>query len=230
MDVQQIIAWDKELLLMLNGSDSIVWDQLMFLATKTIVWVPFFFSLLYLVVKNSSAHKALLIIGCVAVCFAVSEGVSSGICKPLVARFRPTHDPEIMGLVQTVNGLKGGLYSFFSSHAANTFSLSFFLSLVVRHWLFTTSVFSWACFHTYTRIYLGLHFPGDILTGFCFGCLWGVTLYFIYCWLSRRWFPSHDYVSEECTISGFSLLTVYIVALTFLLNLFGVMVGSFFLH
>ena len=228
MDFSQIVTWDKELLLALNGSDSAVWDQFMFVATKTVVWIPLFLSLLYMVMKSNSARQAMLLLACVAGLFLVSEGISSGICKPLVGRLRPTHDPEIMGMVQTVNGLRGGMYSFFSSHAANTFSLFMFLSLVVRSWSFTLTMLSWAMVHTYTRIYLGLHFPGDVFVGFCFGLIWGTIMYLIYSYLRKKWFDQHDYVSEQCTPSGYFYASANLVTLTFVLSVMVVLIYSFF--
>lgn len=230
MDLAQLVEWDKELLLALNGSDSAVWDQFMFVATKTVVWIPMFLSMLYMVMKSNSARQAILLLACVAGLFLVSEGVSSGICKPLVGRLRPTHDPEIMGMVQTVNGLRGGMYSFFSSHAANTFSLCTFLSLVVRSKAFSLTMLSWAMVHTYTRIYLGLHFPGDVFVGFCFGLMWGTVMYLIYSWLRNKWFDRHDYVSEQCTSSGYFYASANMVSLTFVLSVILVLIYSFFYY
>lgn len=228
MNLDQIIAWDKDLLLFLNGSDSVVWDQFMFLCTKTFVWIPFFCALLYMVLKNNSAHKSLMLLCCIGILFFVAEGVSSGICKPLFCRYRPTHDPQIMHLVQTVNGYRGGLYGFFSSHATNTFSLFMFLSLVVRSWKFSLTMLAWAALHTYTRLYLGVHFPGDVFVGICFGSLWGFILYILYLRYEQKWFEQHAFVSEQSTVTGYKDMTIDVVTITLLISIVVLLIVSFF--
>jgi undecaprenyl-diphosphatase len=86
--------------------------------------------------------------------------------KPVFARFRPSQEPTLEGLVHLVNGYKGGLYGFASSHAANTFGIAFFVWLTLRaHYRWIILIFAWAAFMTYTRIYLGVHYPGDIIVG-----------------------------------------------------------------
>ena len=94
MDIQQYIAADKELLLNLNGSQSLFWDGFMWVATSTIVWVPVAAMLLYIIIKNNKIQEALLTIVMIALVITLADQIASGSCKPFFARFRPTQDPN----------------------------------------------------------------------------------------------------------------------------------------
>ena len=132
-DIQQLIEADKELLLSLNGSDSLFWDGFMWTVTDTRTWILAMVVLLYVVFKNNRFSQGVVITLMVGLCVLLADQLASGLCKPFFARFRPTQDPELMYMVQTVNGYRGGLYGFISSHAANTFAVAMFLSLLVRY-------------------------------------------------------------------------------------------------
>lgn len=144
MDIQQYIAADKELLLNLNGSQSLFWDGFMWVATSTIVWVPVAAMLLYIIIKNNKIQEALLTIVMIALVITLADQIASGLCKPFFARFRPTQDPNIMYMVDIVNGYRGGRFGFISSHAANTFAISVFLSLLIKRKSLTFMLLFWA--------------------------------------------------------------------------------------
>ena len=155
MDIQQYIAADKELLLNLNGSQSLFWDGFMWVATSTIVWVPVAAMLLYIIIKNNKIQEALLTIIMIALVITLADQIASGLCKPFFARFRPTQDPNIMYMVDIVNEYRGGQFGFISSHAANTFAISVFLSLLIKRKSLTFMLLFWAVLNSYSRIYLG---------------------------------------------------------------------------
>lgn len=144
MDIQQYIAADKELLLNLNGSQSLFWDGFMWVATSTIVWVPVAAMLLYIIIKNNKIQEALLTIIMIALVITLADQIASGLCKPFFARFRPTQDPNIMYMVDIVNEYRGGQFGFISSHAANTFAISVFLSLLIKRKSLTFMLLFWA--------------------------------------------------------------------------------------
>lgn len=180
MDLQQLIAFDKELLLQMNGSDSSFWDAFMLVATSIWIWIPLYLSLLFVVLKNRNAREVFYVVLGAAVVVLLADQFSSGFCKPFFQRWRPTRDPEIMYLVDTVNGYRGGRYGFISSHAANTFGIAMFFLLLFRRWTVSLLLIAWAMLNCYTRIYLGVHFPGDILCGTFWGCFSGILTYYVF--------------------------------------------------
>lgn len=182
----ELIHFDKQLLLMLNGSDSLFLDSLIMTLTTATTWIPLYVALLYVVIRaNRDWRQVLIIIGAAVLCVVLAGTVDDEIVKPLVARWRPTHDPEIGHLVDTVNGYRGGNYGFFSAHASNTFSIAVFFSLLMRKRLFSIFMVSYSLINCYTRLYLGVHYPGDITVGLIWGGLVGWSVYrFYYCRLA----------------------------------------------
>lgn len=172
---------------MLNGSESTYLDNIFLMVTKTGTWIPLLLVLLYILFKNRPWREVLLVVMCLAVVILIADRFSSGFCKPFFHRFRPSHEPALEGLVDLVDGRRGGLYGFISSHAANTFAICSFLALYLRRRLVTFVLILWACLSSYSRIYLGLHYPGDILFGALWGLLTGCTVYGLLLFICRRW-------------------------------------------
>ena len=131
--MEEIIHLDKQLLLMVNGSDSLFMDHLILFLTNAKTWIPMYVGLLYVVIKSNKTYRdVLLIMAAAGLCVFLAGGLDDWFVKPTVARWRPTHDPEIGSLVDVANGYRGGNYGFFSAHAANTFSIAVFFSLLIR--------------------------------------------------------------------------------------------------
>jgi len=205
--MDELIQLDKQLLLMVNGSDSSFFDNVIMTLTTAQTWIPLYVGLLFLVLRNNrKVREVLLIFAAAGLCVALAGAVDDGIVKPLVARWRPTHDPEIGHLVDTVNGYRGGNYGFFSAHAANTFSIAIFFSLLVRQRLLTIFMVIWSLTNCYTRLYLGVHYPGDITVGLLWGGLVGWVVYrFFYC---RLTIPAKYPLRDTFVPIGVFLLTV----------------------
>lgn len=179
--MEEIIQFDKQLLLMLNGSDSTFLDWVVMTLTNAKTWIPLYLSLLYVVIKaNRNVREVLIILAAAGLCVLLAGTIDDEIVKPLVARWRPGHDPEIGHLVDTVDNYRGGRYGFFSAHASNTFSLALFFSLLMRQRMLTIALISWSLVNCWTRMYLGVHFPGDITVGLIWGALMGWLVYRIY--------------------------------------------------
>jgi undecaprenyl-diphosphatase len=234
MDIQQLIDFDQQLLLRLNGSDSLFWDGFMWIATSTSTWIPIAIALLYVIFKNNKIKEALLIIGMLALVIVLADQISSGICKPYFARFRPTQDPDLMYMVDIVNGYRGGRYGFTSSHAANTFAIAIFLSLLIKSWTLTGTLTIWAILNAYSRIYLGVHYPGDILFGTFTGIIVGAFVYLLYSYLRKCYLHQPKYISNQYTSSGYLISDVLllntIMLITFLVIIILGMIRGYILN
>ena len=185
--MEELIQFDKQLLLAVNGSDSVFLDYVVLMLTNAKTWIPLYLGLFYVLVKTYGRNyrEILFVMLAAGLCVLLAGAVDDSIVKPLVARWRPTHDPEIGALVDVVNGYRGGNYGFFSAHAANTFSIAMFFSLLMRHRLFVCFMVAWSLINCWTRLYLGVHYPGDITVGLCWGALVGYTVYRLYCRVTK---------------------------------------------
>lgn len=171
--MQTILELDRKLLLFLNGFHTPWLDVAMYYATQTFFWLPLYLLLIYLIIKNYKKQAWLVLLGA-AITIVLANEITSSLMKPFFERLRPSQDPSLAGLVHVVNGYRGGLYGFASSHAANTFGTAIFIVLALSPFYKKTGwIFLWATFMTYTRIYLGVHYPGDILVGALVGLLSG---------------------------------------------------------
>ena len=177
--IDSLIELDKAIFLVFNSHHTLYFDQVMWVITGKMIWIPLILSFIYVFFKQGW-KEALLAVLMVALTVLLCDQISSGICKPLFERFRPTHDPEFSQYVTTVNGYLGGMYGFISSHAANAFGVAVFTSLIFRNRLFAVSVLIWAMLSCYSRLYLGVHYPGDIIFGALVGALSGYVCYKIY--------------------------------------------------
>lgn len=171
--IEWLIERDKELLVYLNSFHTPWMDPVMFWLTKTMVWFPVYAFMLYITFKYFKKDAWIILVG-IALTILLTDRITSGFMKPFFERWRPSREPTLQGLVHLVNGYTGGKYGFASSHAANTFAGAMFFWLIFRHkftWIWT--LFIWSSVMTYTRIYLGVHYPGDILVGLLIGLLCG---------------------------------------------------------
>ena len=227
IDIQQLIDKDKELLLFLNGSDSLFWDGFMSVVTDTKTWIPSAIILLYVILKNNKLAQSITIIVMLALAITFADQIASSICKPYFARFRPAQDPELMYLVDVVNGYRGGMYGFISSHAANTFAVAVFVSLLIRNKWLTIMMLGWAFIPSYSRIYLGVHYPGDILCGALVGSIVSVLLYLLYTYIQKRYFfQSQGYVSTQYTSSRYEISDIQVLNMVLLVTYFYAVVAG----
>ena len=229
MNIQQLINLDQQLLLNLNGSDSLFWDGFMWIATSTFIWIPMAVALLYVIFKNNRIREAFLVIIMLALAITLADQISSGFCKPFFARFRPTQDPELMYLIDIVNDYRGGRYGFISSHAANTFTVAVLLTCIIRSWSLAILLFIWAALNAYSRIYLGVHYPGDILFGTLLGVSLGILIYMLYRKLKSKFFEAPRYISNQYTSSGYLIKDIHLLHTIMIITIFIIMIGGIIL-
>lgn len=181
----ELITWfddiDKQLLLLLNYDGGYAQDCCWQLFSSPLIWLLPAIPFLFHVFRCHRWAEAVAIVLALACTVALCDQISSSIIKPFVARLRPSHCPELQGLLHFVNGYRGGLYGFVSSHAANSFGAATFVSLVVRRRRVAQWLFLLALCVSYSRIYLGVHYPGDILAGAMLGVAVGLATYTALC-------------------------------------------------
>lgn len=195
---------DREALLAVNGSDSLYLDRLARVLTTALTWVPLYISLFIIVLRNNdNVRKVLMVVGAAGLCVLLAGSIDDMIVKPTVARWRPTHDPVIGAVVDVVDGYRGGKYGFFSAHASNTFSIAIFFCWLVRNRLLSVAMIIWSLTNCWTRLYLGVHFPGDILVGLMWGFIVGSGVYYLYYRLTRRMSSGRKLISSQYTSTGY---------------------------
>lgn len=187
---------DTNLFLFLNGLHSDFWDPIMWFISGKLSWIPLYVVLVYCLVRRYGRASIWWIIA-IALTVLLADQISSGIIKPLVERWRPSRDPSLEGLVHIVNGYRGGKFGFVSSHAANSFGVAVILSILFkRNWV-TISLLVWAAVVSYSRLYLGVHYPGDIICGAIVGVFSAIGAYHLVKWLKFKYESSRINIQKN---------------------------------
>lgn len=189
--IEAIEEFDRQLFLFLNGLHSPFMDPIMWYVSTIISWIPLFIYVLYVAYKKGHTKLLLTIIGGLALCILFSDRISVELFKEVFQRYRPTHNFDIKHLVHTVDKpdgseYRGGLYGFVSSHATNATSVAVFVFLHLKRFSKRWGlIFIWVAIVSYSRVYLGVHYPGDITSGALLGMVIGGFVY----WLSMKFSP-----------------------------------------
>lgn len=222
MDFSTIQNIDFQVLQWFNGSNNVILDQLALVLTSGVTWIPLYVVLFIVVMRNNETMMQIgLVVGSAFLCILFADGFADGIIKPLAERWRPSNDPLVKYSVQVVDNLRMKDYSFCSAHAANTMSLAVFFSLLIRSRMITITMVIWSLVNCWTRLYLGVHYPLDVLTGIVLGGVVGFLVYLFYHRMYRRISPEIKYISNQYTSTGYDhddidmIMTVVMVILVY---------------
>lgn len=193
-----------QVLSLFNGSDNIMLDQMVQILTSGLTWIPLYVMLFFVVMRNNETMGQIaLVVGSAIFCVLFADGLVDGIIKQLAERWRPSNDPTFKYMVQVVDDIRPKGYSFCSAHAANTMSLAVFFSLLIRSKMLTITLVIWSLINCWTRLYLGVHYPSDILCGMMIGIVVGILVYLLYYKLYLRISPKINYISNQYTSTGY---------------------------
>ena len=181
--LEQLLHIDTEILLAINGWHAPWADTLMWIISAKATWIPLYLLLIGLLVWRyrkpvmtsvkwlQKVPACVVMIAMIGLAVGAADFIASGILKELVARPRPTRVPELEGVLHLVNGYRSGRYGFVSSHAANTMVCALLFSMIWRNKIATVGLMLWVAANCYSRMYLGVHYPLDILGGLIVGAL-----------------------------------------------------------
>lgn len=220
--IETLDQYDKELMLLLNFDGGTWFDNFWYTFSGKFIWIGVYAVILYkffvLCKAGKVNYKALAwLVVCTALLITLCDQISSGIIKHLVERPRPSHCDEIEGMLHYVNDYRGGRFGFVSSHAANSIGLACWLCLLFRSYIFHCVIIAWSILTCYSRIYLGVHYLGDILGGLCVGIACVFVVHYLY----------RHFAKEQHQITA-QRKEPWVITLSLLVTVVGIMVYAIF--
>lgn len=221
-----MIEWltdlDKQVFLALNGLHAPYFDTFMFLFSGKWEWLPMYAAILFAIARNYRWKQVVVMVVFVALTITAADQICATVIRPEVCRLRPANPSNTLSqMVHIVNGYRGGSYGFPSCHAANSFALAAFVAFIFRNKRLSLAIFGWAVVNAYSRIYLGVHYPGDLLVGAAIGAGCGYSLAAVALFIANR--VDREQVSESVntgvvtTVMGLSVICIAIVSAFYVL-------------
>ncbi len=228
MSITELSGIDEYILYWFNGSNSLFEDGLVSLLTSGMTWIPLYIALFYLVMKNNDTMgQIMLIVGSIILCIILTGGIDDIFIKPWIGRVRPCNDPDINAHLNLITGQVESGFSFFSAHAANTMSLAVFLCLLIKDSIFKIVMIGWSLLNGWSRLYLGVHFPSDVLFGLLYGAVIGILIFSFYKRFYSEMSFQTTYISSQYTSSGYERKDIDVVLVVFLLTTLTTSIISF---
>lgn len=204
--IDSLSALDAKVTVAVNALHSPYFDQFMYLFSNKWIWVPMYATILIILYKRYNLKAAVLFLVAIALTITITDQLCASIIRPIFERMRPANpDGPIAQLIHIVNGYRGGPYGFPSCHASNSFALATFLCLIRRRWLFGIVIVLWAVVNAYSRLYLGVHFAGDLIVGAVIGSAVGFGLFAITARVARTRYFAHP--AADTSLSAIALTT-----------------------
>ncbi|NOR76790.1 MAG: phosphatase PAP2 family protein [Draconibacterium sp.] len=222
--LQNILELDQELFLYLNSFHNNFWDTIMLMVTRKETWAPLYLIIIFYVVKNYR-NKSILILLFMGLTILASDQISV-LIKESVQRLRPVHEPAIADIVHNVFR-KGGLHGFVSSHATNMFAIFIFTTRIFKNRNYFFLMLAWAVIISYSRIYIGVHYPIDILGGAFLGWLLGFVFYKLLMFIENHFFIARSPKIIKTYLSVSNFRTVFLV---FLVSVLSFTIMTYVLH
>ncbi|MRT91584.1 phosphatase PAP2 family protein [Ancylomarina sp. 16SWW S1-10-2] len=199
--METLLQLDKELLIWFNSSHSPFWDVIMMFFTRIEFWIPFFILVAYHIFKYKGKEAWWWLIG-LSLLILFGDLISTYLFKNILQRLRPSHEPALSGIVHLVKAYAGDKFGFVSSHATAVFAFAIYTSRLFRNNIYAIFITIWSLIIVYTRLYLGLHYPCDILGGMALGLGVGFFFYRITRWWVSRLYPQKQFARFKQVLSN----------------------------
>ncbi len=235
--IEYLQQLDTELFLFLNSLHCPVMDRFMYLFTGRFIWVPMYVTLLYIITRHFRARRAIVMVLGIVLSIVIADQLCATVLRPIFERLRPANlENPISVLVHIVDGYRGGRYSFPSCHAANSFALASFVWMMIRKPRTRAFILIWALITCYSRIYLGVHYPGDLIVGGMIGIIVGTGCFYLSVgvlrYIDRHDSHRHDPVhtlrfhGKEFTVKVADLMMVAGVITTLIIMIISLIKGA----